>query len=127
MQIRTRADRFEGKDCSTVLSGLIFTAIVVVSCVNNVEEEGRKTKIIDEHEDLFKNNYTIKGLTIDIQLKKKRKTHTTKWTAGPHSLSKNCSRRTGNINWEKTPRKERIKQPKTALYHLQLSLSKKTS
>ena len=27
-------------------------------------------KIISEHEDLFKNNYTIKDLTIDIQLKK---------------------------------------------------------
>ena len=26
-------------------------------------------KIISEHEDLFKNNHTIKDLTIDIQLK----------------------------------------------------------
>ena len=34
------------------------------------EEEERKNKIIDEHEDLFKSNHTIKDLTIDIQLKK---------------------------------------------------------
>ena len=30
----------------------------------------KRKKIIDEHEDLFKNNHTIKDLTIDIQLKK---------------------------------------------------------
>ena len=36
-----------------------------------MEEEERRKKIIDEHEeDLFKNNHTIKDLTIDIQLKK---------------------------------------------------------
>ena len=34
------------------------------------EEEERRKKIIDEDEDLFKNNHTIKDLTIDIQLKK---------------------------------------------------------
>ena len=33
-------------------------------------EEDRRKKIINEHEDLFKNNHTIKDLTIDIQLKK---------------------------------------------------------
>ena len=38
--------------------------------IRYVEEEERKKKIIDEHEDLFKNNYTIKDLTINIQLKK---------------------------------------------------------
>ena len=35
-----------------------------------VEEDERRKKIISEHEDLFKNNHTIKDLTIDIQLKK---------------------------------------------------------
>ena len=34
---------------------------------------GRRKKIINEYEDLFKNNHTIKDLTIDIQLKKDTK------------------------------------------------------
>ena len=38
--------------------------------IRYVEEEDRRKKIISEHEDLFKNNHTIKDLTIDIQLKK---------------------------------------------------------
>ena len=38
--------------------------------IRYVEEEDRRKKIINEHEDLFKNNHTIKDLTIDIQLKK---------------------------------------------------------
>ena len=38
--------------------------------IRHVEEDERRKKIIDEHEDLFKNNHTIKDLKIDIQLKK---------------------------------------------------------
>ena len=38
--------------------------------IRYVEEEERRKKIIDEHEDLFRNNHTIKDFTIDIQLKK---------------------------------------------------------
>ena len=38
--------------------------------IRSVEEEEKRKKIIDEHEDLFKNNHAIKDLTIDIQLKK---------------------------------------------------------
>ena len=38
--------------------------------IRYVEEEEKRKKIIDEHEDLFKNNHTIKDLTIDIRLKK---------------------------------------------------------
>ena len=38
--------------------------------IRHAEEEERGKKIIDEHEELFKNNHTIKELTIDIQLKK---------------------------------------------------------
>ena len=38
--------------------------------IRHVEEDERRKKIISEHEDLFKNTYTIKDLTIDIQLKK---------------------------------------------------------
>ena len=37
--------------------------------IRYVEEDDRRKKIISEHEDLFKNNHTIKDLTIDIQLK----------------------------------------------------------
>ena len=69
--------------------------------IRHVEEERRK-KFIDEDEDLFKNNPTIKDLTIDIQLKKRRQTHTTKRTAGSHPLSKNCSRGIKKINWKGT-------------------------
>ena len=38
--------------------------------IRHVEENERRKKIINEHKDLFKNNHTIKNLTIDIQLKK---------------------------------------------------------
>ena len=59
--------------------------------IGHVEEDERRERIFNEHEDLFKNNHTIKDLTIDIQLKKRRQTHRTKNGAGPHSLLKNCS------------------------------------
>ena len=36
----------------------------------HIETNGRRQKIIKEYEDLFKNNHTIKDLTIEIQLKK---------------------------------------------------------
>ena len=42
----------------------------MTNVIRHVEEEERRKKIINEHEDLFKNNHTIKDLTIDIQLKK---------------------------------------------------------
>ena len=38
--------------------------------IRHVEEDKRRKKIISEHENLFKNNHTIKDLTIDIQLRK---------------------------------------------------------
>ena len=41
--------------------------------IRHVEEDERLKEIISEHEDLFKNNHTIKDLTIDIQLKKDTK------------------------------------------------------
>ena len=44
-----------------------------MNVIRHVEEDERRKKIIDEHEDLFKNNHTIKDLTIDIQLKKDAK------------------------------------------------------
>ena len=74
--------------------------------IRHVEEDERREKIINEHEDLFKNNQNIKDLTIGIQLKKEviqQKTDTTKRTAGPPSLPKNCSRRVGKANRTRTP------------------------
>ena len=38
--------------------------------ISYMEDEERRKKIIDDHEDSFKNNHTIKDLTIDIQLQK---------------------------------------------------------
>ena len=38
--------------------------------IRHVEEDERRKKIINEHENLFKNNHTIKDLTIDVQLEK---------------------------------------------------------
>ena len=43
------------------------------STIRHIETYGRRQKIINEYEDLFKNNHTIKDLTIDIQLKKDTK------------------------------------------------------
>ena len=40
--------------------------------IRHIETDGRRQKIINENEDLFKNHHTIKDLTIDIQLKKVR-------------------------------------------------------
>ena len=41
--------------------------------IRHIETDGRRQNIINEYEDLFKNNHTIKDLTIDIQLKKDTK------------------------------------------------------
>ena len=41
--------------------------------IRHIETDGRRQKIMNEYEDLFKNNHTIKDLTIDIQLKKDTK------------------------------------------------------
>ena len=38
--------------------------------IRHIETDGRRQKIINEYEDLFKNNHTIKDLTTDMQLKK---------------------------------------------------------
>ena len=37
--------------------------------IRHIETDGRRERIISEHEDIFKNNHTIKDLTIDINLK----------------------------------------------------------
>ena len=37
--------------------------------IRNITVDDRSTKILDKIEDLFKNNHSMEGLTIDIQLK----------------------------------------------------------
>ena len=37
--------------------------------IRHIETDGRREKIISQHKDLFKNNHTIKDLTIDINIK----------------------------------------------------------
>ena len=41
--------------------------------VRHIETDEKRQKIVNEYEDLFKNNHTIKDLAIDIQLKKDTK------------------------------------------------------
>ena len=53
--------------------------------IRHIEEDKRRKKIMSEHEDLFKNNHTIKDLTIDIQLKKDAKPIQQK--GRPHKVS----------------------------------------
>ena len=38
--------------------------------IRHIETDERRQKIVDEYNDLFKNNHTIKDLTIDLQLKR---------------------------------------------------------
>ena len=41
--------------------------------LRHVVEDERRERIVHEYEDLFKNNHTIKDLTIDIQVKRDSK------------------------------------------------------
>ena len=41
--------------------------------IRHIETDERRQKIVNEYEDLFKNNHTIKNLAIDTQLKKNTK------------------------------------------------------
>ena len=65
--------------------------------IRHVGKDGRRERIINEYEDLFKNNHTIKDLTIDIQLKKTSNPFNKKGT-GPYSLPKDRARRTKKTN-----------------------------
>ena len=60
--------------------------------IRHVEEDERRKKIIHEHEDLFKNNHTIKDLSIDIQLKKDVKPIQQKGQPVPIHFQKKCPR-----------------------------------
>ena len=41
--------------------------------IRHIKTDERRQKIEDEYNDLFKNNYTIRDLSIDLQLKKDTK------------------------------------------------------
>ena len=45
----------------------------ITNIIRNITKDKRSTKILNEFQDLFKNNHTIEGLTIHIQLKKNAK------------------------------------------------------
>ena len=60
--------------------------------IRHVEEDERQEKIINEFEDLFKNNHTIKHLTIDIQLKKDVKPIQQKGGRSPFTFKKLIAR-----------------------------------
>ena len=54
------------------------------SFIQNINADERREKILDEYEDLFKNNHTIEGLTIIIELEKKYQTDLTKRKTSAH-------------------------------------------
>ena len=57
--------------------------------IRNIEVNERGEKIFKDYENIFKNNHTIKDLTIDIQIEKRCKADTTKReTFCTNSLSK---------------------------------------
>ena len=66
--------------------------------IRHVEEDERRKKIINEHEDLFKNNHTIENLTIDIQLKKDVKPIQQKGRPVPIHFQKNVREELEKLN-----------------------------
>ena len=93
--------------------------------ISHVEEERRK-KIIDEHENLFKNNHTIKYHTIDIQLEKAEKPIQQKRRPVPIHFQKIVPEELEKL-FEKMTSKKPTRPPETAWFHLLSSPSKKTS
>ena len=75
--------------------------------IRHIETDQRRQKIVNEYEDLFKNNHTIKDLAIDIQLKQRYKADTTKRTTGADTLPKDGQKRAGKANRKRTSGKSR--------------------
>ena len=76
----------------------------------------RNTKILNEFEDLFKNNQTIEGLTIDIQLKKDTKPVQQKGTPVPIHFQNSVRHELEKLIKTGTWRRQTERQ-KTALSH----------
>ena len=66
--------------------------------IRHIEEDERRTKIISEHEDLFKKKSHHKRSHNRHSIKERRQTHTTEGTTSPHTLSKKCPRRVREMN-----------------------------
>ena len=61
--------------------------------IRHIETDERRQKIVNEYEDLFKNNHTIKDLTIDLQLKKRHKADTTEGMTSADTLPEDSQER----------------------------------
>ena len=70
--------------------------------IRHIETDGRRQKIINEYEDLFKNNHTIKDLAIDIQLKKDN----TKPKQQRHGQYQNIFIKRSSMNWKSYVKKD---------------------
>ena len=94
--------------------------------IRHVEEDERRKKINSEHEDLFKNNHTIKDLTIDIQLKKNIKPIQQKGRPVPIHFQKNVRQELENLS-NRDISKKLTKPQKIASFLPQSSPSKRTN
>ena len=71
--------------------------------IRNISTDERWEKVFNQYEDLFKNNHTIKGLKIDIQLKKDTKPfQQEERKAGTHPFSEHGSARIREANRKRT-------------------------
>ena len=70
-----------------------------------MEEEGRRERIIQEYEDLFKNNHTIEDLKIDFQLKNEVKLRQQKERPVPIRFQKIVREELEKTNRKRTSRK----------------------
>ena len=79
--------------------------------IRHIETDERRQKIADEYNDLFKNNHTIKDLTIDLQLKKDTKPIQHKGRPVPIHFQKTVKKglekliETGHLEKKTKPRK----------------------
>ena len=92
--------------------------------IRHVENDERREKIVNEYENFFENNHTIKDLTIDINLKPESKPIQPKGRPVPIPFhSKNCQTRTRKIDKSWKPRESRQNTGK--LLYLTCSHNKK--
>ena len=96
------------------------------SVIRHVEEDERRERIINEHEDLFKNNHTIKNFTFDIQLKKDVKPIQQKGRPVPIHFQKTIRGELEKL-FEQGHFEKADKTTENCFYHLLSLLSKKTN
>ena len=76
-----------------------------LNIIRNITTNEKNEEIFEEFENFFKNNHTIKTLTIDIQLKKDAKPVQQKGRPVPIHFQKIVKKRIRKINRKKTPGK----------------------